>query len=426
MTYDTARAADLRIARRAIGINQRIQCVGSGGQWPINVSPSTGATGFTRSEGQFKFQIGPKRVRELRYAFANFYHSSSGEFDGIDFTLSAALIQGSSTVRWLGIGGNKQPVISAGSPLVITDPYFGDLDAGSIWEGRAGALFAANAQVPVGRQRRWASGTEKYFDSAAVASQVFSGSTFSQPAGGAVSNWGFGPCMILGIPSEPHPSIAIYGDSIAFGQSDTANNAGQIGVYEKGLANVFVGGISMPFSNMSRSGDVFYNNGLDGAGPTWPFKSRIRAAFGYHSDVLVALGHNDIASASNISLATMQNALLSIVAGIRTAGARAHVATILPHTVDASNAAIYVPAGDATAFQPGGKRDQWNAGLHAMLAAGTIDGVVDCCSTLEDPLNPGFFVQAGLTADGLHLNAAGTAIGAPVVNTWAKTLQALP
>ena len=413
------------ISRRGIArVLPRIQIVGTGGQLPVNVTPSGTGTGYTRSEGSFRFQIGPKRVRGLRYAFCNFHNSTGGETDGPDFTLSASLIQGGQ-VRRMGVNGVAQPLISAGAGIVLTDPVGGDLDAGTVWVGRAGAVFAAGAQVPAGRQIKWGAGNENYFDSAAVVSQVFSVSTFTQPAGGAASAYGFGPTAILGIPEEPHAAVGIYGDSIPYGQNDGPDNAGNKGMYEKGLANVF-GSIPMPYSNFSRSGDQLISNGLTGTNPTYPNKPRIREMFGYVTDVLITLGTNDLGSTTaNISLASMQAALLSVVAAVRQAGARAHVAKLLPRTTDAGNTAIFVPggSGDPTAYTPGGKRTLYNAALDNMLAAGAIDGIVNCNSALEDPLNPGFWVTSGLTDGiGLHPGPSAVALATPVVNAWAKGL----
>jgi lysophospholipase L1-like esterase len=403
----------------------RLQIVGTNGQLPVNVTPAGTTTGYTRSEGQFKFQIGPQRVTDLRYMFANFYNTTGGELDGIDFTLSASLLQGSQ-VRWLGIGGNKQPLINAGAGLVTTDPFGGTLDAGSIWVGRAGAVYAGNAQLPGGRQAKWAVGSENYYDSAAGTSQVFSSSSFTQPSGGTTSAFGFGPVAFLGIPAVPHPAVVFYGDSICYGQNDSTDGAGQKGMYEKGMASVFAGSIPMPYANLSRSGDALNSNGDTGTSPSYPNKPRLRGIFKYASDVLITLGTNDLGSTTtNYSLSAMQANLLSIVRDVRAAGARAHVATILPHTTDASNTAIYVPtgSGNPNAFTPGGTRAQYNAGLRNMLSQGAIDGLVDCCSVLEDPLNYGFWVTAGGTdSAGLHPGPTLTALAAPVVNAWAKTL----
>ena len=424
MTLDTINAADLRKARRGLGVNQRIQCVATGGQLPINVTPSTGATGFTRSEGQFKFQLGPKRVRGLRYAFASFYNTTGGELEGIDFTLLASLLQGGNA-RWLGIGNNKQPAINGGAGLIITDPFLGDLDAGSIWQGRAGAVFTANAQVPGGRQKKWGASDENYFDSAAGATRVFDTSSFSLPSGGANSAYGFGPAMFLGIPEMPHPAVALYGDSIAYGQNVSSDGTGNKGIFERGMANVF-GSIPMPYTNFSRSGDVLTSNGMTGNRPYYPQKPRIRGYFEYHTDILICIGTNDLGSNSNIPIEKMFETLVSLVKAGREAGCRVHVSLILPHTTDAGNTAIYVPSGDVTAFMPGGKRFLFNNAVRNMYAAGEIDGVVDLCAVLEDPLNPGFWVAPNLTDSiGLHPNDAASAIAEPVVRAWAQSLQYL-
>lgn len=388
-----------------------LQVIATRGQLPINLQTS-GANNWTRHESQVGMTVGPVDAVDLRLLYCNFYVGSGSEVAGsYDYTLESAILRPPfGTAIAMTVGPTKKPTVSAGAGIFETNPLGMDVIAGETVQVRTAHVVNSGESV-VGGMKVKAS-NDKMYSSNSTSSQVYTNDTMTAPTGGAISTYGVQPVGLVGRPRTPTVAIAIWGDSIGYGQGDSNDGDGNSGYVERGLWDVYDMGddgmAPVPYINMSRSGDRVSQQGRT----VGVLK---RSVIRYATHVLVELGTNDVSNGD--SLATIKANFLALYESIRRAGKYVHQAKITPKTVDQTNAAIF-----STPYQPGGIRDQLNLWFDDLVEDGTLDGVVDPNSVLEDDENPGFWADASYSTDGLHLSAAGATAASAVVRTWAQGL----
>lgn len=387
----------------------RLQVQATRGQLPVGLEG--GAPGnYTRMESQVAFQIGPQAITGPRLIYANFLMQQAGlgEAAGAyDYTLeSSMLVPTTGNANPMFFNGRKRPTVEAGVPFIISDPNGYNLPANTTVLVRSGAIVSAGNTVPAGlklKQTSW----DRMASSTAGSSQVYTNASFATPGGGAVSTYGFMPVALIGIPENETPSVAIVGDSIAYGVNDFSDGNGNSGYVERGLWNVYADGSPMPFVNLSVSGAALYFAGNSNS-------PRFRAMFEYVTHVLFTVGVNDIASRT---LSQMQNDALTYWRSAKQAGCKVYQTLITPRT-NISNTAIY-----SANFQPGGLREQFNNWIKTQKGAGLLDDYVNPNTVLEDQDNYGLWADSAFTPDGLHPSPAGNIAAQIVINDWAKTLR---
>lgn len=387
----------------------RLQVLATRGQLPVGLEGGT-PNNYTRMESQVAFQTGPQAVTGPRLIYANFFMQQGGLGETVgahDYTLeSSMLVPTAGNANPIFFNGRKRPAIDAGAPFIISDANGFNLPANTTVLVRSGAIVSSGGTIPAGLKLKH-TGWDRMASSTAGSSQVYTNASFATPSGGAVSTYGFMPVALIGIPEHETPSVAIVGDSIAYGVSDTNDGNGNSGYVERGLWNVHPDGSPMPFVNLSVSGGALYFAGNSNS-------PRFRALFEYVTHVLFTVGINDIASRT---LTQMQNDAQTYWRSARQAGCKVYQTLITPRT-NAGNTAPF-----SANFQPGGLREQFNNWIKTQKSAGLLDDFIDLNSILEDQNNYGLWADNAYSPDGLHPGPAGNIAAKGVINAWAKTLH---
>lgn len=380
----------------------RVQVVATRGQLPVDV---LGGETVTRSESQLVARTGPSAAYDIQLVYTNFHARQSREAQGpTDFLLSASLMRGDHGPPVPFIFGTvRNPSVSHGAGLVVSNPVGIDLEPNSDIVIRSGAKVTPGGLVPCGMRLK--APDDRMAQSGAERGQVYDGAPFAFPEGGSIPELGFGPAAILGVCETPTPSFLIWGDSIGWGRGDTDDQHGNSGLYERGLWDVHPDGSPAPYVNMSRSGDQLGSN----VPLLAPLK---RGLIAYVSHVIVALGTNDISVGRDLE--AIKADAQAIWRSVRRRGAQVVAVKILPKTKTAGNTEIF-----SDAYRPGGIRDRFNEWLDSRVGI-DIDHVLDLNVVLESRTSPGYWVASDVSVDGLHPSPKGAALGAEVVRAFAR------
>lgn len=273
---------------------------------------------------------------------------------------------------------------------------------------------------------------------------IFTNNAGNQVAGtgamtGTTAAFGWGPIGIIGEPQGSVTAIGWLGTSIDGGVGDVTPNAqGSYGFWSKGLDGRNIG---IPRCGLSR-GSSQTTDFLSGAS----FGSAGRQSLYPWLDVIcIGAWTNDFAT-NNSSLATVQANLATIIAGARAQGRKVYCSAMIPRTTSTDG---WITPGNQTANANGfvggtpgtsaNRRNDYNTLLGTLLAARTIDGVIDV-NAGGYTLAGGSFVSTGggvedqanlskwrtdlgaITLDGTHPTAAGHAQMAIPVTALANAL----
>lgn len=370
-----------------------------------------------RSETRMRFRTGPYPATEVRFVFANWW-DASGETDIANPVQVDAALEGASWLQPIRFNGAKGVSMPAGAGLLVSDPVSASLDADTLYYARAGGSVSdSSLPIPSNLAANYA-GDDGYV-SPAPTSQVYATGALTTPSGGA-SAGGFGPTAIVGVPTRPHPAIAVQGDSIFNGTGDTSDGIGNAGYGQRGLAAVpWNGGVyQFPYVALTRGGDTLAANQLGGS-------DRKFGLYRYCTHLLCDLGSNDIANGATLS--AMQANAQAIWKLAKDAGLTTAHCLITPHTTSTDSYATAAHQTPVSGFTVGGVRDQFNAWLKAQAGHGLLDAAIDPNPYVEDAAHPGLWITTGAanypTADGIHPSAALHAAASAAVRAWASGLS---
>lgn len=230
---------------------------------------------------------------------------------------------------------------------------------------------------------------------------VYSATPQDLTVSGSVANsfqWGLGPMLIL--TEGGLPSVAIWGDSIAFGtggstQGDGNGNSGWPALYAY-RASIGYAKFAVPSERMTH-----------GNGVNWARRLPI-FALSNATHVLCSYGSNDL----RVGLATTLSALQSAKNAVRDLyrqhrpGIPVLPCTFLPRTTSSDNWVTTANQTAQTNFSPlgGSVREQFNAWVRSRPAG--YNGWFDPAAAAETALDSGLWVVNGsgayATADGTH------------------------
>ncbi len=215
--------------------------VGTRAQEPVAVIQ---AASWTRLDGRYRFVAGETGITTLRLGFVN-YLVSSGLLEvtsGNPITLDCAVEISAAQARFgdmpapLAIRAffnGQANVTLADGATVHSDPIPVFLPPGAEYWVRSSVLVNASEFVPVAYQ------------SNAPGEVTVAGTGASQAlgtgplVGGTIQSVGFGPASVRGRAPRWHPTVLVLGDSIAYGQGESAGDGlGNRGFTRRGLAGI--------------------------------------------------------------------------------------------------------------------------------------------------------------------------------------------
>jgi hypothetical protein len=366
---DTFPVGDARLNRQRSSLMER----GGFGA----VSNSTMSDGVQICMNSRLQHIAPVSGYSLVYVFANFMNSGGGEVDGPnDIIVRAAHEWASGFIVPVRFGGKRAGTVEPGG-LLYSDPIGVTQAVGSTYWSRTNVSVASAGQKwPLLVTRAGSAGVTQH--------TTFTDLTLSGSIQDASLFRGYGPVAILAFPNTPNqPVIGWAGDSISAGSSD-----GDTGWPTRWLANHYA------LQNVS------YSNGRLGH---WggPSTSNWRRAplLDPCSDVIVALGINDLITAQATTLAQMQTLAIAAWDRWRVQGKRIHAATVLPSTTSTDG---WTTVGNQTVTSYEALRVQFNDWLRTVPSQ--ITKVVDAADAAETARNSGKWKSTGgaWVSDGLH------------------------
>lgn len=364
------------------------------------------ASTYTRFESHLKVNTGEQPCSSLQFHYAAM-RSRDAEDSTLsiaDFSLQAALVYNSQFFP-MSIGGTTTtPVNPAGLPVTNAAGVY--LPANVEVTLKTGAIVAsAGLVIPGGLSQTVRT---KKVGSTDTASQIFSRFDINN-TGRVDTTLGLFPVMVTGIPAKRHVAIAGWGDSLMAGVGDVTNNAnGAMGWFEHACHAVDGASRNIPFTNLSKSGDMTSTYSVDEA------QARF-ACLEYATHVIFGMGNNDIMSGR--TLAQMQESHLEAWAHAKLFGCKVGAVTLTPRTTSTDSWATVANQTPVSGYTTAGIRGQFNAWLVQQKALGNLDFIVDVNSVATDTTNPDVF-KAGFSYDGTHWGAASTL----TVAAYAKTI----
>lgn len=388
----------------------RLQIVASRGQ-SLGQSANVGGSSITRVESRYRFRVGPE-CHDIQLVFANFtIGSGTGEADGPNPITVRAAIETEQVVSDftqpaaaypLLFDGAQARTIDPSANAAITDPLGIDFAAGATAWVRTAAEITAGQFIPVGFSASLSGTAERAFQNSNATNQVYTTGELVAGTNGTQVSFAYGPAAILGVPRYPYPAVAIWGDSITQGQGDLSggDGAGNRGYATRGLALA-----NIPWVNLSRASDTPAQN-RDAV--SW----RKRAPLQYATDVLVALGINQIGpTAPAVQIAYLRDVWDSC----KRRGLRVHQCLVSCQT----SGTFADAAGQTINAQFAANRATVNAAIIDAAAVGLIDGYLDPGAAWEDPANPGKFLP-NATTDGTHPASTFHVAAATIVQAYAN------
>jgi len=365
-----------------------------------------GGTANTRFESHIKVNTGEQPCTGLQFHYAAM-RSRDAEDSVLsisDFSLQAALVWNSQFFP-MSVGGTTTTSVNPAA-LPVTNPAGVYLPANAEITIKTGAIVAMPVSyIPGGLTQTVRT---KKVGSNAASSQIFTRFDVSIPGGGADTTLGLFPVMVTGIPAKRHVAIAGWGDSLMAGVGDVTNNSnGCMGWFEHACHAVDGASRNIPFTNLSKSGDMTSTYSVDEAQARFAYLE-------YATHVIFGMGNNDIMSGR--TLAQMQGSHLEAWAHAKLFGCKVGAVTLTPRTTSTDSWATVANQTPMSGYTTAGIRGQFNAWLVQQKALGNLDFIVDVNSVVADTTNPDVF-KAGFSYDGTHWGAASTL----TVAAYAKT-----
>lgn len=364
---------------------------------------------YTLDDGRFVARVGRAGYHSVQLGFGNFYVAAGERIDVATITPRAAfetLTPIANRAFTFG-GGVRAPLLAPGDQC-LTDPMYETVSGGTDMLLRTGLTVATGGDLwPCNYTSRGAGENFRQSVGTAASSQVYN--TGSLNTAGTIGSAGFGPLCAIGMPLETSDvahrrAFISLGDSISFGNSDTADTNYNIG-YGKGLVDP--DGYVVPHMLQSRNSDQasFQVNATG-----FPM-SRKLLWWRYATDFICNLGTNDGPATGNRTMDQWKADVLTILGKAKSFGLRTAWVKILPRQVSLGGAIV---AG----YEPGGVwRDPANAWLSSQVGLGLLDAVIDPNPFVEDPANPGKYLP-GISSDGIHMNASGYALAVPAIKAY--------
>lgn len=381
------------------------QIVCTRGIFPTLIEGS--ASSYTRFESHIKVNTGeqPCSSLQLHYAAMRSRDAEDSTLTVADFNLQAALVYNSQFFP-MSIGGTTTTPINPAA-LPVTNAAGVYLPANVEVTLKTGAIVAsAGLAIPGGLTQTVRT---KKVGSTDTASQIFSRFDINNNTGRVDTTLGLFPVMVTGIPAKRHVAIAGWGDSLMAGVGDVTNNAtGAMGWFEHACHAVDGASRNIPFTNLSKSGDMTSTYSVDEA------QARF-ACLEYATHVIFGMGNNDIMSGR--TLAQMQESHLEAWAHAKLFGCKVGAVTLTPRTTSTDSWVTVANQTPVSGYTTAGIRGQFNAWLVQQKALGNLDFIVDVNSVVADTTNPDVF-KAGFSYDGTHWGAASTL----TVAAYAKTV----
>lgn len=386
------------------------QIVCTRGIFPTLIEGS-GST-YTRFESHIKVNTGEQPCSSLQFHYAAMRSRDAEDstLSVADFNLQAALVYNSQFFP-MSIGGTTTtPVNPAALPVTNAAGVY--LPANVEVTLKTGAIVAsAGLAIPGGLSQTVRT---KKVGSTDTASQIFSRFDINNNTGRVDTTLGLFPVMVTGIPAKRHVAIAGWGDSLMAGVGDVTNNAnGAMGWFEHACHAVDGASRNIPFTNLSKSGDMTSTYSVDEA------QARF-ACLEYATHVIFGMGNNDIMSGR--TLAQMQESHLEAWAHAKLFGCKVGAVTLTPRTTSTDSWATVANQTPMSGYTTAGIRGQFNAWLVQQKALGNLDFIVDVNSVVADTTNPDVF-KAGFSYDGTHWGAASTLTVAAYAKTVLLTLE---
>jgi len=365
-----------------------------------------GGTANTRFESHIKVNTGEQPCTGLQFHYAAM-RSRDAEDSVLsisDFSLQAALVWNSQFFP-MSVGGTTTTSVNPAA-LPVTNPAGVYLPANAEITIKTGAIVAMVGYIPGGLTQTVRT---KKVGSIDTASQIFSRFDINNNTGRVDTTLGLFPVMVTGIPAKRHVAIAGWGDSLMAGVGDVTNNSnGCMGWFEHACHAVDGASRNIPFTNLSKSGDMTSTYSVDEA------QARF-ACLEYATHAIFGMGNNDIMSGR--TLAQMQDSHLEAWAHAKLFGCKVGAVTLTPRTTSTDSWATVANQMPVAEYTTAGIRGQFNAWLFEQKLLGNLDFIVDVNSVVADTTNPDVF-KAGFSYDGTHWGAASTL----TVADYAKTV----
>lgn len=246
--------------------------------------------------------------------------------------------------------------------------------------------------------------------------------------GGAAN--GAVPCAIIGVAAANLISVGIMGDSIGRGEQDSfpgSTNSG-FGYIARGMEGHATYG-QIPYINFATSGNNFESD----TAANGPSK---RLLWKYLTHIILETGTNDIGANTFLQMKAYIDTAIAEIKSYNSAYGQAGgpspgrklkiiVCKILPQTNSTDSWATLINQTPRTGFAVGGVRDQVNTYYDTLLAATTIDGIINGNTDAESGTIPGVWVVNGsgnyATSDGTHPSGTMHALMATRVQTAMAT-----
>ena len=178
-----------------------------------------------------------------------------------DFSLQSALVYNSQFFP-MSIGGTTTTSVNPAA-LPVTNPAGVYIPANAELTIKTGAIVSLLGYIPGGLSQTVRT---KKVGSTDIASQIFSRFDINNNTGRVDTTLGLFPVMVTGIPAKRHVAIAGWGDSLMAGVGDVTNNSnGCMGWFEHACHAVDGASRNIPFTNLSKSGDMTSTYSVDEA-----------------------------------------------------------------------------------------------------------------------------------------------------------------
>lgn len=412
------------------GLNRRRQVIGHRMAIPRSTNNSS-SPNYLQHESRISFRVGPQDATDIQFAFCPWFDQESGGTGEAeltaDYTVRCALEMTSpQALAIVGrFGGSKTGTMRGGDPAYFCDPIPTVLRKNTDYLAQSSIkVAAAGDAVPIS-MRTWHS-LDRGYRSDGAATQVGNTGNWSVPANGSLSA-GFGPSLIVGIPSVRTPAVMLRGhsrisgtgDTVTYNGVDLGDGYGNLGYAARALGNMDDAHNVVPYAYWSRAGN---RTSYEDYAPSF----RKRRVYELFTHCLWDNGVNDVSSGS--SLAAIQQQALRDFAEMKAAGLHITVVTQLTKTtgawtlVDGSDQVL------VTGFEPGGVCDQLNDWFFSLVPQGLIDDVIDPRPLMQDPRTNKWLANgtAGyLTADGTHKTTLAHVMQAELVRKWARGLKVI-
>jgi lysophospholipase L1-like esterase len=362
---------------------------------------STAPGGANRQSMSRTAHVAAAAISSLKIAFANFRlstGSASEQTGGGSLTLTASVEYNGAVTQITFNTGSASATVADGD-IVFSDYTAGNLGIpeGATFFIRTYCVFATS--LVYCNWRNSALGDEMRVAASGLSDQTMSTGSLT---GGTSTNTTTPPFAIISTTTKP--SVILIGDSITYGQGDTAESATAASAGIRGSIAKSFSGVSttLPFLNIS-------TGGLQAA--NWPTLCTKRDdVLPFASHYVVALGRNDI-SVAVASANTTRTSVEAIITAILAANpsAKITVTTLTPSSTSTSG--DWTSAADQTTTSRNGERVTYNGYVRAGTISGANNGYFEIADQVENSRDDGLWKSDGTadkyTADGIHPTAAG-------------------